>query len=618
MPSLEAECHAFAKSTKETQADRRKAALVLEHHDKLQDLLEVPQLLDTCVRNGYYHEALELGNHAREMAAQYGEVPIVRDVEREVEKGLLGMLVQLLSLLREPIKLPALVKTVGFLRRMDALSEEELQVAFLASREHNFRSQLVGIERERGEPVRYVRRYVDLFRENVYDVISQFTTIFLDHAATLSTSSSSSSSLSDFSASALSPSSSLTSPAYRSAPNLLLSFADQSLHSLITTLDTYVPLIEDPSALSSLLTQLNYCATSFARVGLDFRSLVVEPFSLAVLLSTEKAFKEAEAGLEASLRSALRNGKPPSAWLVPQESLGFVLDLDLSAPFFPSSLFTSSSSTYGPPRQLSHFPDLSLLCNAHTNTLNSLRLLAPIALFPQLVQLQRDSLARSASTITSYFRSASSEFGTALGATHGGAGAGTGVGGRPGHRRNPSISAQPSERERKETSLILRAFGRAFESVLVPFLRKGLVEGVYGSELGSLEVVDKRSSVSMSTAAAVGAALSGQEKEVEGLSKLRDWLEGIESELRPSPPPTVEVKTAPPLSRSSSALVPAAVSEEPEEMDADTVPPPKAATEKEGATNGSGGEKDIDAEIKALEGDGAAAGVGDAGELAVG
>ena len=96
--------------------------------------------------------------------------------------------------------------------------------------------------------------------------------------------------------------------------------------------------------------------------------------------------------------------------------------------------------------------------------------------------------------------------------------------------------------------------------------------------------------------------MSGQEKEVEGLSKLRDWLEGIESELRPSPPPTVEVKTAPPLSRSSSALVPAAVSEEP----------------KEGATNGSGGEKDIDAEIKALEGDGAAAGVGDAGELAVG
>ena len=58
LPSLESSAKSFAEDTRSIQKDRRKAALVLEHHDKLHDVLSIPALLDSCVRNHTYNEAL--------------------------------------------------------------------------------------------------------------------------------------------------------------------------------------------------------------------------------------------------------------------------------------------------------------------------------------------------------------------------------------------------------------------------------------------------------------------------------------------------------------------------------------------------------------------------------
>ena len=48
------------------------------------DLLEVPQLMDTCVRNGNYDEALDLEAFMSKLAVLHSQVPVVQDLKAEV------------------------------------------------------------------------------------------------------------------------------------------------------------------------------------------------------------------------------------------------------------------------------------------------------------------------------------------------------------------------------------------------------------------------------------------------------------------------------------------------------------------------------------------------------
>jgi hypothetical protein len=98
---------------------------------------------------------------------------------------------------------------------------------------------------------------------------------------------------------------------------------------------------------------------------------------------------------------------------------------------------------------------------------------------------------------------------------------------------------------------VLSAYGRAFTEGLVPYLRKGLAEGVFGGELGTLDEVDAK-----------GRAKKGEDGLVEELEELKTWLAGAEEGTRPS---AEAVKADEPAVRTSSP--PPTLSEEPEEVD---------------------------------------------------
>ena len=69
------------------------------------------------------------------IAKKLGNIPIVNEVVKTVKQSSKVMLNQLLSQLRAPIQLPACLKVVGYLRRMDAFSNEtELRLRFLQAR----------------------------------------------------------------------------------------------------------------------------------------------------------------------------------------------------------------------------------------------------------------------------------------------------------------------------------------------------------------------------------------------------------------------------------------------------------------------------------------------------
>ncbi|EJU02694.1 Dor1-domain-containing protein [Dacryopinax primogenitus] len=428
LPALDTQCRAFADQTKILQASRQRATLVLEQSDKLLDILEIPQLLDTCVRNGHYQEALDLSAHATSLLKRFPSVQVVRDVAAEVDATMRQMLIQLLHVLREPAKLPNLFKAINFLRRMQPapLTEPELALAFLTSRMSMLSASLHALEPERSvDPARYVRKYVDAFREGAYDILTQYTTIFLDR------------------------------PSANKTPELqdyLTSFSHHLLSTLIGTLETALPLVEDASALSSLLTQLSYCSASFARIGLDFRALLAPLFEQAVLSATQRSLHRADSTLSTSLTAAGKSARPPST---------FLLAFDAPESLFNTHTHAHTFTPQNPPAYLASLPPLATYLNSQLTTLNSLRLLAPSALLSPLLEALDASLCASSTALLTFCRSA---WGTVT--------------------RRTSFEIDDSEREkqRERDKKVLLLVGRAWVDALGPFLRTGLVKGVYGRE----------------------------------------------------------------------------------------------------------------------------------------
>ncbi|KAF9511045.1 hypothetical protein BS47DRAFT_1383654 [Hydnum rufescens UP504] len=367
IPSLEHESRRFVENTQSIQRDRRKASLVLEHHDKLLDVLELPQLLATCVQSGYYAEALDLvGHFERNLLAVLPQTALLDSVHASVLGSMQSLLNQLLHQLRAPAKLPVLFKTVNLLRRMDVLSEDQLAVAFIQGRAANLEDafdRATGTERHRQEdPARYLRKWIEVFREGVYDLVTQYSSIFLPLPAPTSVT-------------ALSPQSQLSPAMLRSFLTTCTSAFLTRLLTLLRTTLREIPAV-DMSSVSSLITQLAYCASSFGRIGLDFRAALRPIIEDAVYDIVTRGFKDAQDAFEKEVADATRSGKRPSDWLIVP---GF--DLTLGSQSRPSALG---------------------FVNGILQALNSLRLVAPPSVYLRVSDALDKTLLVVSSALLTY------------------------------------------------------------------------------------------------------------------------------------------------------------------------------------------------------------------------
>jgi conserved oligomeric Golgi complex subunit 8 len=114
IPSLDQAVANFNAFSKSQVTEREKSKNLLANHDRLLDILEMPSLVSTCVRNGYFSEAIQLSTHVKRLATlHYTNVPLVQKLSIEVETAMSEMTARLVSLLKEPLKLPSALKVVS-------------------------------------------------------------------------------------------------------------------------------------------------------------------------------------------------------------------------------------------------------------------------------------------------------------------------------------------------------------------------------------------------------------------------------------------------------------------------------------------------------------------------
>ena len=357
----------FQQRSSETSEQRKRTSLVLSKHTKVLEVLELPQLLETCVRNSHYEEALGIQHLAVKLGKPpRASIPLVNNVLCDIETSSEWMLSQLLGKLRGQITLPECLRVVGFIRRMAVYTESELRLKFLQAREIYFDSVLssatscsslvqqpgVGDGRSGGgggDAYSLLCRVTEVTRVSVFDTVTQYRALFSDDDVYLSGGSGGAETLSHIS--------------FR---QIFSAWIFKRVDKYKTTLKNSLAREElEEQALDSLLGQVMYFGQSLGRVGFDFRPQFLPIFTSIILRKCEVHLKH---GLEC-FEDSLKNFSLPTTF---SENRGGDTDTSLEPP----------------PSLLVHHP-LAEVSNAIVMTANELRHCAPVVIaFPVLDMIQ--------------------------------------------------------------------------------------------------------------------------------------------------------------------------------------------------------------------------------------
>ncbi|KAL9063291.1 MAG: hypothetical protein Q9161_009549 [Pseudevernia consocians] len=331
IPRLDEQAVAFSekysRSAENEVLDRRKKALLMARNvDRLSDILDLPTLLASAISSSTaqgtshtvnYASALDLHSHIKRLHLLYQDSELVSSIYQQTEEAMQEMTSNLIASLRsQNIKLAAGMRTVGWLRRvapeLDGNSsnrEGTLGALFLVCRLATLVSMLSALDplrdlaeqetairlRESGSTARkttndawsggqqterYLKRYIEIFREQSFAIISMYKSIF---PAGPDTSASEdlglklkSLGLRSVSAPQSPPPTQQQQDPLSPLPSSLATFPLHLVGLLTETLKQYLPNVRDRSSRESLLTQVLYCAGSLGRLGGDFSLLLAD------------------------------------------------------------------------------------------------------------------------------------------------------------------------------------------------------------------------------------------------------------------------------------------------------------------------------------------------------
>ena len=273
LPQLSSACTELHERARNLSRARRRNTLALQHHAQVLDILEMPQLMETCVKGRYYDEALRLRAHAARLCKKHGDIAVVRDVSAGVERGAQQMEAALLQQLRGNVPLTACLSIVGHLRTLGSRGESELRLLFLHARDAWLRRELT---LPTADACALIIKTIEVNRIHLFAIITQYRAIFSSGMEA-------------------------GEEAFQSG-GVLYDWMLQRVTAFLHVLNTHLPRISE--GLAPLLEQCMQLAASLARHGVDFRSLLQPIFERAVESQYARALEHATQRFKDSLPAA--------------------------------------------------------------------------------------------------------------------------------------------------------------------------------------------------------------------------------------------------------------------------------------------------------------------------
>eukprot|EP01134_Creolimax_fragrantissima_P001137 CFRG1137T1 len=347
LPLLTEQCHSFVREAPTLTSKRHSLFATLQYHTQLLEILEIPQLMETCVRNGHYEEALDLDNTVTRISRKHGCISLFAQVVEEVAAAKKVMLTQLMQLLRGNINLPACLRIVGHLRRVNCFTEKELRLKFLSARGSWLKTNLNTLSNT--DVYSYTNKYIEICRIGLFDIVTHYRAIFPDSG---------------------------TRKGDLQSRQLMYGWVDHIVADFLQVLKTNLSMVTEGALLNSLLAQCMYLGSSLGRVGIDFRCLLPMIFCDNVVTLFTNTSMSATTAFMQVLKTKPRDVTTSSAGAA---SLHRTVSAANNTSSSATDLLTVSPNYIQPSVVLNEFPHLARLVNGYVEAFNNLRHCAPFA-----------------------------------------------------------------------------------------------------------------------------------------------------------------------------------------------------------------------------------------------
>ncbi|KAH3672033.1 hypothetical protein WICMUC_004480 [Wickerhamomyces mucosus] len=162
---------------------------ILGNMDQILDISDLPTLVRSCIKAGYYSEASEISAYTRRLAIRFSDNDFVKVIEEGVQKEIAQMLTGLIRLLRTNMKQSSVIKTMSYLRRIPPFNnmqnaDSQLKRILLHARYEFIKLELnsLGPLRDTGQYEIYLKRSIEIIRENCFGSIMSYKNVFPDVA----------------------------------------------------------------------------------------------------------------------------------------------------------------------------------------------------------------------------------------------------------------------------------------------------------------------------------------------------------------------------------------------------------------------------------------------------
>ena len=277
LPELVDHGQQFLKEAGKMSNVRQFSSLTLSRHTEVLEILEIPQLMNTFIKNQYYDDALDLLSYMKRISKKHfiAEIPVIKTIIDEVKESSKLLLDQLLSQLRTAVQLPVCLRVVGYLRRLESFTEVELRIKFLQLRNTWFEHKLEMLPCDliKTNAYEYITQIIEIYRVHLFDIVTQYRAIFCDDTSFQNLG------RDMMNADDLPQESSIFSCWLSFRISCFLDDLEISLQSVDGRFDF-------------ILGQCMYFGQSFSRVGCDFRSLLIPIFQDAIENFYAKAIEQ--------------------------------------------------------------------------------------------------------------------------------------------------------------------------------------------------------------------------------------------------------------------------------------------------------------------------------------